>query len=93
MKIQKTTQPATFQPVVLTIKIESEEELQVLTNIVSARVSNTMAMVRYGCLDAKDQPLAQKILGAIYEALYEAPRRHLEAPSGYNPRVVGAYSN
>lgn len=73
MKIQKTTHPATFQPVVLTITIESEEELQVLTNIVSARVSNTMAMIRNGCLDAKDQPLTQEILVAIYQALRKAP--------------------
>ena len=69
MKVQKITQPATFQPVVLEITIESEEELEVLTNIVGADICNTMAMVREGCLDEKDQPLAQKIFGAIYEAL------------------------
>lgn len=73
MKIQKTTQPATFQPVVLTITIESEEELEVLTNIVSADLSHSWAMVRNGCLDAKDQPLAQEILRAIYAALWKAP--------------------
>lgn len=69
MKIQKKTQPTAFQPVVLTIMIESEEELRVFTDIVGADHSNTMAMVREGGLYEKDQPLAQKILGDIYEAL------------------------
>ena len=69
MKIQKTTQPVTFQPVVLEITIENEEELQVLTNIVSAYINNTVAMVRDGCLDEKDQPLAQTIFWAICKAL------------------------
>ena len=69
MKIQKTTQPTAFQPVVLTITIESEEELQVFTDIVGADLGNTLAMVREGGLYEKDQPLAQKIFRAIYEAL------------------------
>lgn len=69
MKIQKSTRPAVFQPVVLTITIESEEELRVFTDIVGADLSNTMAMVREGGLYEKDQHLAQKILGDIYEAL------------------------
>lgn len=69
MKIQKTTQPAAFQPVVLEITIESEEELRVFKDICGANVSSTMVMVREGHLYEKDQPLAQKILGDIYEAL------------------------
>lgn len=69
MKIQKITQPATFQPVVLEITIETQEEYDALTDMAGVYIAGPAAMVEDGQLEAKYLSDAESFFYNLREAL------------------------
>ena len=69
MKIQKTTQPATFQPVVLEITIETQEEMEQLKMLFENSSGIYNVCVDQLDINADAVFLLENMLGTIGEAL------------------------
>lgn len=69
MKIQKTTQPAAFQPIVLTITIETEKEFDALVNLSSGYYSVPRALVASDEILEENQEFLEDFLKSINSAL------------------------
>lgn len=73
MKIKKTTQPATFQPVVLTITIEDVDELEYLNELYMQSTYVRISTTQTETLSHESAYFLELLLDAIGEALYKAP--------------------
>lgn len=69
MKIQKTTQPATFQPVVLTITIETEKEFLAILNMASGYYSVPDTLIKEDEIFEEHREPIEDFLKSINSAL------------------------
>ena len=69
MKIQKSTQPATFQPVEIKITIENQEELEHLLELKKMSESIQLMLVEQGCINYNTACILEFLLDDIGECL------------------------
>lgn len=74
MKIQKTTQPATFQPIEFKITIESQTELECLNELyMQSSYIHTACITNVDEVSDEAIDFLEHLLDNIGEALYKAP--------------------
>ena len=69
MKVTKTSTQHTFQPINLTITIESKEEYQAIKEMASCYIGCPKAMVDSGQLDHDHQDKVETLFFALHEAI------------------------
>ncbi len=67
MKVQTKKEPASFQPVTLTVTFESQEELKAFQTMCEMNVTVPDALSRY--LNTKQKETLQDILGEIHNSI------------------------
>ena len=65
MKVQKSTQPASFQPVVLSITIENESELSHLQDLCGASTDIRQTLMKQGIARADTSRCLEELLDCL----------------------------